>query len=567
MRQAASTSVVESSSGWRAGARGRGRAARARDRRRRRTLKVGYVSPQTGPLAGFGESRRVRGRRRAQGGRQGPVDQGAARSPSRSSCATASRIPTAPPRSASRLILSDKVDLMLVASTPETTNPVSDQCEVNGTPVHLQRVPVAAVVLRARRQARHRLQVDLPLLLGPGGHHRRLPRHVELDPDQQGRRARSGPTTATATPGATRSAASRPRWPRPATSWSIPAATRTCPTTSPRRSRPSRTRRSRSSPGVPIPPDWTTFWKQAAQQGFQPKVASVGKALLFPRSVEALGDARRRHVHRGVVDAAASVQVVAHRRHRRPASPPRTRAETKKQWTQPLGFIHALFEVGLDALKRASSVDDKAAIVAAIKATNLNTIVGPISWAKGPVPNVTKTPLVGGQWVTAARTSASTWRSSATESAPNIPTAGHAAAARVGGAGPRSGDLDAGTARAPRRSPGLRLARRSSTGSARGRGGRGGRRHRPERRGQDDRAQPHGRPPAPDRGAVRLRRPRRHARCPRTRAAGPASRSPTRSPTPSRRMTVFENVLVGATYGGGRRRARGRRRRAWPRSS
>jgi branched-chain amino acid transport system substrate-binding protein len=72
--------------------------------------------------------------------------------------------------------------------------------------------------------------------------------------------------------------------------------------------------------------------------------------------------------------------------------------ETKKQWTQPLGFIHALFEVGLDALKRTASLDDRTAIVAAIKATNLATIVGPISWAKGPVPNVTKTPLVGGQW-------------------------------------------------------------------------------------------------------------------------------------------------------------------------
>jgi len=36
--------------------------------------------------------------------------------------------------------------------------------------------------------------------------------------------------------------------------------------------------------------------------------------------------------------------------------------------------------------------------VAAIKATNLNTIVGPIAWGKGPVPNVCKTPLVGGQW-------------------------------------------------------------------------------------------------------------------------------------------------------------------------
>ena len=28
----------------------------------------------------------------------------------------------------------------------------------------------------------------------------------------------------------------------------------------------------------------------------------------------------------------------------------------------------------------------------------MNSIVGPLSWANGPVPNVAKTPLVGGQW-------------------------------------------------------------------------------------------------------------------------------------------------------------------------
>ena len=38
-----------------------------------------------------------------------------------------------------------------------------------------------------------------------------------------------------------------------------------------------------------IPPDFTTFWKQALQQGFKPKVASIGKAILFPVAVEALG--------------------------------------------------------------------------------------------------------------------------------------------------------------------------------------------------------------------------------------------------------------------------------------
>ena len=35
---------------------------------------------------------------------------------------------------ASDLILNDEIDLMLVASTPETTTPVSDQCEINGVP-------------------------------------------------------------------------------------------------------------------------------------------------------------------------------------------------------------------------------------------------------------------------------------------------------------------------------------------------------------------------------------------------------------------------------------------------
>ena len=41
--------------------------------------------------------------------------------------------------------------------------------------------------------------------------------------------------------------------------------------------------------GVFIPPDFVNFWKQSYQQGFQPKVASVGKALLFPAELESIG--------------------------------------------------------------------------------------------------------------------------------------------------------------------------------------------------------------------------------------------------------------------------------------
>ena len=41
---------------------------------------------------------------------------------------------------------------------------------------------------------------------------------------------------------------------------------------------------------APIPPDFNTMWKQAAQQGFKPKLATVAKVLLFPADTVALGD-------------------------------------------------------------------------------------------------------------------------------------------------------------------------------------------------------------------------------------------------------------------------------------
>jgi branched-chain amino acid transport system substrate-binding protein len=71
---------------------------------------------------------------------------------------------------------------------------------------------------------------------------------------------------------------------------------------------------------------------------------------------------------------------------------------TGKQWTQPIGFVHSLFEVAADIIKRSADAQDSAANLDALIKTNLQTIVGPIAWDKGPVKNVAKTPLVSGQW-------------------------------------------------------------------------------------------------------------------------------------------------------------------------
>ena len=49
-------------------------------------------------------------------------------------------------------------------------------------------------------------------------------------------------------------------------------------------------------------------------------------------------------------------------------------------------------------MKRAEDLDNPEAITASIAATQLETIVGRIDWSNGPVKNVSKTPLVGGQW-------------------------------------------------------------------------------------------------------------------------------------------------------------------------
>jgi branched-chain amino acid transport system substrate-binding protein len=368
---------------------------RAAAQRGTRTLKIGYVSPQTGPLAGFGETdnfvvggiRQVVRSGLSIRGQSFPVDVLVRDSQSD---------PNRAAEVASRLILSDKVDLMLVASTPETTNPVSDQCEANGTPCVSSVCPWQ------------------PWFFGRGGkpetgfkstYHffwglediigvfvdmwNTLPTNKvvgALWPNDGDGNAWGDPQRGF--PPALAKAGYKlvdpGRYPNLSDDFSAQISA-------------FKKEQVEIVTGVPIPPDWTTFWKQAAQQGFKPKIASVGKALLFPRSVEALGELGEgmstevwwtpRHPFKSSLTGASAADLGA-----------AYTKETKKQWTQPLGFTHALFEVAVDVLKRAASLD-KSAVVAAIKATNLNTVVGPISWAKGPVPNVTKTPLVGGQWV------------------------------------------------------------------------------------------------------------------------------------------------------------------------
>ena len=145
--------------------------------------------------------------------------------------------------------------------------------------------------------------------------------------------------------------------------------------------------------GVPIPPDFTTFWNQALQKGFKPKIASVGKALLFPASVEALGDNGNglstevwwtpTYPFKSTLSGQSCRQLGD-----------AYEAATGKQWTQPIGFKHANLEVAIDVLKRAKSLKPED-IRDAIKATEYNSLVGPLTWKGGTPQNPVPNPQVG----------------------------------------------------------------------------------------------------------------------------------------------------------------------------
>jgi branched-chain amino acid transport system substrate-binding protein len=49
-------------------------------------------------------------------------------------------------------------------------------------------------------------------------------------------------------------------------------------------------------------------------------------------------------------------------------------------------------------MKRTKKIGDATSVLDALTSTSYASIVGPIKWTGQPVQNVTKTPLVGGQW-------------------------------------------------------------------------------------------------------------------------------------------------------------------------
>ena len=149
---------------------------------------------------------------------------------------------------------------------------------------------------------------------------------------------------------------------------------------------------------VQLPPDFNVFWKQAAQQGYKPKLATVAKVLLFPGDVAALGS---------LVNNIATDAWWAPGMPWKSSLTGQTCAEiaaaftsaTGAQWVQSLSN-YSLFEVAYAAMTSVNNPHDKTEVAAALFNVNIEGVAGQLDWtsSKNPAPGVVDTPCLGVQW-------------------------------------------------------------------------------------------------------------------------------------------------------------------------
>lgn len=362
---------------------------------RTRPIKLGFVTPQTGPLAIFAEPdafvldqvQRSVGDGLMINGTRHPIE--IIVKDSQSSSNRASSV-------AQELIFDDEVDILLATSTPDTTNPVADQAELNGVPCLTNDTPWQPHFFGRQGDPATGFDYTFHFFWG-------LEDIISVF---------TGLWDGVAT-----NKVVGALWPNDpdGNAWGHPE--RGFPATMAERGYELvDTGRFQSMTddfsaqisafksagveivtGVMIPPDFTSFWTQSAQQGFAPKVVNVAKASEFPQAMAALG-ARAdglsvevwwspHHPFNSGLTGQTSAELAAE-----------YEAATGRPWTMPLGFKHSLFEVALDALTQTEDPTDPDANAAAIRATSYDSVVGRVDFQTGPVPNISKTPLVGGQW-------------------------------------------------------------------------------------------------------------------------------------------------------------------------
>jgi branched-chain amino acid transport system substrate-binding protein len=253
-----------------------------------RPIKVGYVTPTTGPLAPLAEAddyvlKAVR--ETLKEGVANPAGKVSVEILIKDSQSNPNRAAEV----AGELILQDNVDLMVVGATPENSNPVCDQCELNGVPCISTTTPWQ------------------PWFFGRGGDPAKgfdwtyhyfwgLEDIIEVFTSIWNQVPTNKVVGLFLANDGDGNAWGDDKLGLP------PALTKMGFTViDPGRFQPFQADYSAQIAaykkanveivaGVPTPPDFKNFWTQARQQGFHPKAVTMGKAISFPTTMDALGE-------------------------------------------------------------------------------------------------------------------------------------------------------------------------------------------------------------------------------------------------------------------------------------
>ncbi|HEY4014890.1 MAG TPA: ABC transporter substrate-binding protein [Polyangiaceae bacterium] len=356
-------------------------------------VKIGYISPQTGALASFALADNFVVKQVNQALSKGITSGGKTRTveiivkDSQSNPNRAADV-------ARDLINADKVDLVLASSTPDTTNPVSDQCEANGMPNVTTIVPWEAWFFGRGKKPGESFQYSTMFFFG-------MEAFTDCFISMWNRMHVSNKNVACLWPNDVDANAFRRGFPPAMAKASyVPIAPTGYENGTADYSAQISTFKNAGAQlftCTPIPPDFNTFWKQAAQQGYRPKLATVAKVMLFPSEAEALGELSNNiatdiwwspgHPYKSSLSGQSAGDLAS-----------AFTAETGKQWTQALGSIYSLFEIAAKGLAAAADPHDRAAVAHALKTLKYEGMSGPLDFTAGPQPGIAMQKIVGGQW-------------------------------------------------------------------------------------------------------------------------------------------------------------------------
>ena len=364
-------------------------------------VKIGYVTPETGALADFSQSDIfVLDKVRSTAPYAKGMKIGGKTYRLEVTVVDSQSDPNRAAQVAQQLVLQDKVDVVVTSSAPETTNPVASTCEqlhvpnlatvvpweswyagLGGDPVSpTKNFPYSSVFFFGLKEF--------------GGTFLPMWNRIEA-------RTHAAKIYAAMFPNDADGNAFRAAWPPYPAAFGykeVDGGAYTDGTTN----YSSMIEKFKSAGceffvNAPLPPDFNTFWKQAVQEGFKPKLATVAKVLLFPSDVVALGSL----VNNIATDAWWT-----------PYSPYKSsltgetakqfaidyETKTGREWVQSMGSAYSLFEVVAAALQNVSDPHDKAEVAHAIHTLHYEGMCGPIDFAKGPAAGVGIIYPVGIQW-------------------------------------------------------------------------------------------------------------------------------------------------------------------------